>query len=70
MNNDEVTRVQTYLRGLFNNETMMLKRSVRDDMVEVLLNDEFIATITRDDDEGEVSYNFSMAILDFDLPEV
>lgn len=69
MNNDEVTRVQTYLRGLFNNENMILKRSVRDDMVEVLLNDEFIATITRDDDEGEISYNFSMAILDFDLPE-
>jgi hypothetical protein len=37
-------------------------------MVEVYLGDEFIGTLFRDEDEGEVSYAFSMAILDFDLP--
>ncbi|MEE8534508.1 MAG: DUF3126 family protein, partial [Kiloniellales bacterium] len=32
--------------------------------------DEFIGVIFRDEDEGEVSYAFNMAILDEDLPTV
>jgi len=46
-----------------------LKRGALADEVEVLIGDEFIGTIMRDDEEGEISYNFSMAILDFDLAE-
>ncbi len=68
MNTDEILRVQAYLRLKFQNESMTLKRGAKDDMVEVFLEDEFIGTLFRDDEEGEVSYAFSMAILDFDLP--
>ena len=68
MNTDEILRVQAYLRLKFQNELMTLKRGPKDDMVEVFLEDEFIGTLFRDDEEGEVSYAFNMASLDFDLP--
>jgi uncharacterized protein DUF3126 len=35
--------------------------------VEVYVGDEFIGVIFRDEEDGELSYDFSMAILDFDL---
>ncbi|NBR51391.1 MAG: DUF3126 family protein [Alphaproteobacteria bacterium] len=68
MNNDEIIRVQTYLRLKFQNDMLTLKRGAKDDMVEVFLEDEFIGTMFRDDDEGDISYSFNMAILEFDLP--
>lgn len=68
MNNDEIIRVQTYMRLKFANDMLTLKRGAKDDMVEVYLEDEFIGTLFRDDEEGEVSYDFNMAILEFDLP--
>ena len=42
-------------------------RPRKDDSCEVYLGDEFLGVIYRDEDEGELSYNFSMAILDIDL---
>ncbi len=68
MNNDEIIRVQTYMRLKFQNDMLTLKRGAKDDMIEVYLEDEFIGTLFRDEDEGEVSYDFNMAILEFDLP--
>lgn len=68
MNNDEIIRVQTYMRLKFQNDMLTLKRGAKDDMVEVYLEDEFIGTLFRDEDEGEISYDFNMAILEFDLP--
>ena len=68
MNNDEIIRVQTYLRLKFQNDMLTLKRGAKDDMVEVFMEDEFIGKLFRDDEEGEISYAFNMAILEFDLP--
>lgn len=70
MNNDEIIRVQTYMRLKFQNDMVTLKRGAKDDMIEVYLEDEFIGTLFRDEDEGEVSYDFNMAILEFDLPTI
>ncbi|MDG1692073.1 MAG: DUF3126 family protein [Alphaproteobacteria bacterium] len=68
MTPEEMNRVQTYLRMKFENDAVTLKRGGKEDMVEVFLGDEFIGTMFRDEDEGEVSYDFNMAILEFDLP--
>ena len=65
---EEMNRVQAYLRMKFENDAVTLKRGGKEDMVEVFLGDEFIGTMFRDEDEGEVSYDFNMAILEFDLP--
>ena len=52
MINEEILRVQAYFQLKFQNDSMKLKRSSKDDMVEVYLGDEFIGTLVRDEDEG------------------
>jgi len=67
---EEIARLQRYLREKFGNPQFRVKRrSMTDDSVEVYLGDEFIGVIYRDEEEGELSYAFQMAILDIDLPE-
>lgn len=71
MNVSEIARVQQYLRDKFsNNRIKLLKRPDADDSVEVAIDDEFIGVIYRDDDEGEVSFAFHMAIIELDLPRL
>lgn len=71
MNATEIARVQKYLRETFdNNRLKLLRRGDADDSVEVLLGEEFIGVVYRDEDEGEVSYPFHMSILQMDLPEI
>lgn len=67
---DELVRIQAYLRSKFANEGLAVRpRSQTTDSIEVLLNGEFIGVVYKDEDEGETSYDFNMAILDIDLPE-
>jgi hypothetical protein len=66
----EIRRLQQYLRGLFKLDALILhERANKDDSVEVNVGDEFIGVIFKDEDEGETSYQFQMAILDIDLPD-
>jgi hypothetical protein len=65
---EELKKVERYLRRLFANETIAVKaRPRKDDSAEVFVGEEFIGVIYRDDEDEELSYNFSMAILDYDL---
>ena len=43
------------------------QRPQKEDSAEVFIGDEFIGVLFRDEEEGETSYQFQMAILDFDL---
>lgn len=64
----EIPRIQEYLQRTFGHNGIALK--VRDkvkDSVEVILNGEFIAVLYKDDEEGEISYNLNMTILNEDL---
>jgi hypothetical protein len=66
----EIWRLEKYLRSLFRLDTItLLERPKQDDSVEVHVAGEFIGVIFRDDEDGEVSYAFQMAILEMDLPE-
>ena len=70
MTRSEIWRLEKYLRNLFRLDTItVVERPKQADSVEVLVNGEFIGVIFRDDEEGEVSYAFNMAILEIDLPE-
>lgn len=70
MTEAEVQKLQKYLREKFFNENFRLVDRIKsEDSLEVYLGEEFIGTLYRDDDEGEVSYDFNMAILEMDLPE-
>lgn len=69
MNNSEIARLQKYLQQKFGNNLFTLaKRKEAEDSVEVMLSGEFIGVIYRDEEDGDVSYDFNMAILEMDLP--
>ncbi len=71
MNKSEIVRVQQYLRNTFGTDRITLHAAGREDgSAEVNLSGEFIGVIFRDEDEGELSYAFQMAILEMDLPAV
>lgn len=68
MNAQEAAKVQNYLRNKFSSpEITARKRTGVDDSVEVFLGQEFIGVVYKDDDEGEVSYQFQMCIIEEDL---
>ena len=70
MDKSEIKRVEKYLRDRFKMPAICVHmRAIKDDSAEVNIGDEFIGVIFKDDEDGEVSYAFQMAILDIDLPE-
>jgi hypothetical protein len=67
----DIPRLQKYLRKVFRTETLrVVPHARKKDMAEVFIGDEFIAPIYREEEDGEVSYQLQMAILDFDLEDV
>ena len=70
LNQAEIVRVQQYLREKFGTEKFILRAGPQEDSsVEVSLGNEFIGVVFKDEDEGEISYDFHMTILEMDLPE-
>jgi len=67
----ELAKLETYLRKTFGMNNIGLRpQPKKTDMAEVFIGDEFIATLYRIEDEGEVEYQLQMAILEMDLEEV
>jgi hypothetical protein len=65
---EELIKLTNFLRKQFQNTQIVVKRRPqKDDSAEVYLGEEFIGVIFRDDEDEDLSYNFQMAILDFDL---
>ena len=64
---EEVRKLEAYFKRVLNPNIEIRARPSKDDSAEVYLEDEFLGVVFRDDEDGELSYNFSMAILDFDL---
>ncbi|WP_439272162.1 DUF3126 family protein [Pseudochrobactrum sp. HB0163] len=68
MKPEEIKKLDAYFKRTFDNQSLSVKaRPRKDDSCEVYMGDEFLGIIYKDEDEGELSYNFSMAILDMDL---
>ena len=68
MNPTEMNRIQTYLRKTFNNNELEVRaRPKKKDSAEVYIGEEFVGVLYRDDEDGELSYQFQMAILELDL---
>jgi hypothetical protein len=65
---DEILRLERYLKKVFRlPELQVRQRPRKEDSAEVYIGEEFIGVLFRDDDEGEIAYQFQMAILDYDL---
>ena len=70
MTRSEIWRIEKYLRNLFRLDTItVIERPKQQDSVEVHVGGEFIGVIFKDEEDGEISYAFQMAILEMDLPE-
>ncbi len=70
MRPDELKTLNTYFQKIFKTPGLVVKaRPKKDDSAEVYIGAEFLGVLYRDEDEGELSYNFNMAILDIDLED-
>lgn len=68
MDKTELLKIQTYLRRLFGNASInVVARSKKKDSAEVMIGEEFIGTLSLDDEDGDRSYAVTMSILDIDL---
>jgi hypothetical protein len=68
---DELAKVEAYLKKTFGTKDLSIRpRPKKDDSAEVYIGEDFVAVLFREDEDGEVSYQFQMAILDVDLEEV
>lgn len=69
MNRTEIMRVRKYLNDKFNTNKFELEAgNQKDGSMELHFSGEFLGVVYRDEDEGEVSYALSIAILEEDLP--
>lgn len=67
MKPDEIKKLDAYFKRTLNPEMAVKARPRKNDSAEVYVGDEFLGVIFRDDEDGDLSYNFSMAILSEDL---
>ena len=67
---EELPRVERYLRKMFGNEALRaVMHPKKDDMAEVSIGEEFIGPVYREEEDGEVSYQLQIAILDIDIED-
>jgi len=65
---DEIQKVTAHLRKTFNNEKIRIQPPKKPDHpIEVYVLDEFIGVLHRLDEEGEVSYDLNISIIQEDL---
>ena len=69
MTRSEIWRLEKYLRNLFRLDTITLLERQQKDSVEVHVAGEFIALIYTNEEDGDISYDLNMSILEMDLPE-
>lgn len=68
MERAEIQKLENYLRKTFQLPSIGVRaRPRKEDSAEVYIGDEFIGIIFKDEEDGELSFNFTMAILDVDL---
>lgn len=70
MDKDELKKLQVYMRKTFGNASLEIKpQPKKKDMAEVFIGGEFVATLYKIVEDGEVEYQVQMCILEMDLDE-
>ena len=68
MDTFEIKKISDYFNKQFKSKNFSLKIDKNNnDSAEVYYNNEFLGLIYKDDEDGEVAYQFHMTILDEDL---
>ena len=66
----EMEGLENYFRKILSNQDVAVKAgSAKDSPAEVYLKKEFLGVVYKNEDEGEISYDFNMSILPEDLEE-
>lgn len=70
MTKEELARLENYLRKTFGTASLEIRaQPKKNDMAEIFVNGDFIATLYRIEEDGELEYQVQMAILEMDLEE-
>ena len=65
---DELKRVEAYMRKTFGNKSIEVRgRQKAADAAEVYVDGEFLGVVSKDTEDGDLCFQFSMTILDIDL---
>ncbi len=68
---EDVPKLQRYLRKVFRSDAIrVVMHGRKTDMAEVFMDKDQFAQLYRDEEDGEISYQLQMAILDIDLEDV
>ena len=74
MKKEEMAKVQAFLRRRFSNDKIEVRaRPKKTDSAEVYIgqrDEDFLAILYREEEDGEVSYQFQMAIIELDLEDM
>ncbi len=71
MQASDIARVEAYLRQTLATDRINIEApKTRGRSVEVRAGREFLGTLHRDDEDGEVSFSLHITILEEDLPEI
>jgi hypothetical protein len=69
MQRSDITRVEAYLRKTLGSDIIRIEAPKSGNgPVELHAGREFLGTVHRDDEDGEVSYSLHLTILEEDLP--
>ena len=70
LSQQEREKIQTYLQQLFWNPEIAVKPGTGADApAEVYIGKEFVGVVYRNDDDGEISYDWNMSILQEDIDQ-
>lgn len=67
MKDTDIKRLEVHLKRTFNHGGIQVKSRKQEDSAEVYVDDEFVGIVFEDED-GDGSFQFQMAILGEDLP--
>lgn len=66
----ELKSVEAYMRKVFGSRSLEVRgRQKAADAAEVYVGGEFLGVVSKDTEDGEVCYQFTMTILDVDLEQ-
>ena len=63
----EIKKLTNYFNSKFESESYSLKLDTSNNSAEVYYKDEFIGLIYKDEEDGEIAYQFHMTVLNEDL---
>jgi len=68
MNDFEIKQINDYLNNKFKTQEFVIKkRKSIDDSCEIYIGEEFLGLIYKEEEDGEIAYQFHMTILQEDL---